>query len=169
MSGLVKSKGRQTQSPEEIFVSTPGGISILGELNHNILQFLTGRELLRFAMFSKTIERVVKSCEALILDAILEQIDEFIDQNGRQVNEHGFKIKNCVCAHGRDGIIGYCVRVTPKYVYFVREENIFRKHPDIQRVKNELGVVHVRPYIGNVVEVVQNWCVWESMTREFLD
>jgi hypothetical protein len=72
-----------------------------------------------------------------------------------------------VHVYGRDGINGYCVRLTPKYVFFVREENIFRKHPDIQRVKNEFGVVHVRPYIGNVVEVVQHWCVWESMMQEF--
>ena len=48
------------------------------------------------------------------------------------------------------------MRVTPKYVYFVCDKNIFKQHPDIKRVRNELGVAHVRPYVGNVVEVVQH-------------
>ena len=38
--------------------------------------------------------------------------------------------------------------------------------PDIQRAKNTL-VVHVRPYVGEVVEVVPHSCTWVSMTREF--
>ena len=38
---------------DKIFVSTAGGISIPKELNHFFLQFLTGNELLRFAMVSK--------------------------------------------------------------------------------------------------------------------
>ncbi len=67
------------------------------------------------------------------------------------------------------GVNGYCVRVTPKYVYYVHDKNIFKQHPDIQKVRNQLGVLHVRPYVGNVVEVVQHWRVWESMTKEFLD
>ena len=54
---------------------------------------------------------------------------------------------------------GYCVRVTPKYVYYVCLENVFERHPDIERVKSKYGVEHVHPYIGKVVEVVQNWCV----------
>ena len=49
--------------------------------------------------------------------------------------------------------------VTSKYVYYVHLENIFDRHPDIKRGKSKYGVVHVRPYIGNVVEVVQNWRV----------
>jgi hypothetical protein len=51
------------------------------------------------------------------------------------------------------------MRVMPKYVYYVRSENIFERHPDIKRVKSEYGVASVCPYIGNVVEAVQNWCV----------
>ena len=47
---------------EEIFVSTLGGISIPRELNHNILQFLTGKNLLRVAMVLKTVEQVIKNC-----------------------------------------------------------------------------------------------------------
>jgi len=64
-----------------------------------------------------------------------------------------------------DRINGYCVGVTSKYVYYIRLENIFDRHPDIKRVKSEYGVAHVRPYIGNVVEVVQNWHV-ESHFRD---
>ena len=90
---------------KEIFVSTPGGISIPGELNQNIFQFLTGKDLLRLAMVSKTVGWVVESCEALIFDAIHEQIDEFLDQNRRQVNEHGSKIKIVCTFMGEMGLM----------------------------------------------------------------
>jgi hypothetical protein len=86
---------------EAIFASTPGGILIPGELNQNILQFLTGRDLLRAAKVSKTIERVVRKCKALLFDAVHERIDEFVDRNGRQVNLHRFKKKES-CAHSWD-------------------------------------------------------------------
>ena len=55
--------------------------------------------------------------------------------------------------------------VTSKYVYYVHSENILDRHLDIKRVKSKYGVAHVRPYIGNVVEVVQNWHV-ESHFRD---
>ena len=55
---------------DEIFVSTAGGISIPKELNQNILQFLTGKDLLRFKMVSKKAEMIVEHCHALIYDAI---------------------------------------------------------------------------------------------------
>jgi hypothetical protein len=61
---------------EEIFVSTAGGISIPKDLNQTILQFLTGNELLRVGMVSKTAEMVVAYCHALMYDAIHEQIGE---------------------------------------------------------------------------------------------
>jgi hypothetical protein len=59
---------------------------------------------------------------------------------------------------------GYCVRVTPKYVYYVHFEDIFKSRPNVERVKSEGGVVHVRPYIGGVVEVVYNWRVESRMS-----
>ena len=49
------------------------------------------------------------------------------------------------------------MRVTPKHVYFVRLHKIFDMDPTVERVRSAWGVVHVRPYIGNVVEVVRNW------------
>jgi len=84
-----ESEGQADSAP--IFVSE--GISIPGELNQSILKFLTGKDLLRVAKVSKTIERVVRKCKALLFDAIHEQIDDFVGQNGRQVNSHGFKKK----------------------------------------------------------------------------
>jgi hypothetical protein len=44
---------------DEIFVSTAGGILIPKELNQNILQFLTGKDLLRFKMVSKKAKMIV--------------------------------------------------------------------------------------------------------------
>ena len=128
---------------------------------------MTGRDFLRVAKVSKTVEWVVRKCKALLFDAVHERIDEFINQNGRQVNLHRIKKKNRVRIHGIHGdlVIEYCVMVTPKYVYFVRLENIFDKHPDIQRVRSDSGVVHVHPYIGNVVEVMQHWCVKHHFQR----
>ena len=115
--------------------------------------------MLRVAKVSKTVERVVRKCKALLFDAIHERIDDFVGQNGghdlvgqngRQVNSHRFKKKNCVrVSVNDDRINGYCVGVTPKYVYYLRLENIFDRHPDIKSVKSEYGVAHVRPYIGN--------------------
>ncbi len=80
------------QADLAIFVSK--GISIPGELNQGILKFLTGKDLLRVAKVSKSVERVIRKCKALLFDAIHEQIDDFVGHNGRQVNSHGFKKKN---------------------------------------------------------------------------
>ena len=57
---------------DEIFVSNAGGISIPKELNQNILQFLTGKDLLRFERVLKTAEMVIEHCHALTYDAIHE-------------------------------------------------------------------------------------------------
>ena len=148
----------QASSPA-IFGSTPGGVSIPRELNQNILQFLTGRDLLRVAKVSSVVYRFIKRNRALLFDAIRDQIDEFVDPNGgRQVNLQRFRMFNRVRIDGNGGWIdGYCVRVTPKHVYFVRSHKIFDRDPTIETVRSAWGVVHVCPYIGNVVEVVRNW------------
>ena len=44
-----------------------------------------------FAMVSKSAEITVENCKGVIFVAIQERLDEFIDQNRRQVTEHGFK------------------------------------------------------------------------------
>ena len=96
-----ESEGQVDSAP--IFVSKR--ITIPGELNQSILKLLTGKDLLRVAKVSKTIERVVRKCKALLFDAVHERIDDFVGQNGRhgfvgqngrQVNSHGFKKKNHV-------------------------------------------------------------------------
>jgi len=52
------------------------GITIPGELNQSILKFLTGKDLLRVAKVSKTVEQDVRKCKALLFDAAHEQIDD---------------------------------------------------------------------------------------------
>ena len=44
-----------------------------------------------------------------------------------------------------DRVDGYCVGVTPKYLFYVHLKNIFDGYPNIERVKSESSVVHVRP------------------------
>ena len=161
---------------DKIFVSTAGGISIPKELNRNILQFLTGKDLLRFEMVSKKAEMIVEYCHALTYDALHERIGNLLNElninwsrRHVQVNEHKFKAGNRVHIHGQGGVNGYCVRVTPKYVFYVCEIDIFKHRPTIHRVGNDDGVAHVRPYYGGIVENVQNWRTWASLTQEFLD
>ncbi len=61
--------------PAAMFSS--GEIVVPWEINKSILEFLTGKELLRVAKVSKTVERVVRRCKALLFDAISERIDDF--------------------------------------------------------------------------------------------
>ena len=117
---------------------------------------------MRFAKVSKAAEQVVRHSRALLFDAIRERINDFAGPSGRQVNSHGFKKKNRVQVRrggNGDQVDGYCVRVTPKYVYYVRLRDVFGRNPDIERVKSKCGVAHVRPYIGKIIKVGQNWCV----------
>ena len=79
-----------------IFISTPRGVLVPGELNQGILQFLTEKDLLRFVVVSRAAYRVIRHCWTLLFDAVYEQINDFVSQNRRQVNSHGFKKKNCV-------------------------------------------------------------------------
>ena len=119
--------------------------------------------MLKVAKISKAAERVVRKCKALLFDAIHERINELNEMSShrhrrQQVNEHGFKRYNRVaCVMKGIKITGYCVRVTKKYVYFVRFRNIFDVNPLWERVKSEWGVTHVHPYIGNKVENVKHW------------
>ena len=168
----VRPSENEGQFLAPIFASK--GISIPEELNQGVLEFLTGKVLLRFAKVSKTTLRIVRKCKALLFDAVHERIDNFVGQYGghewvgahrRQVNSHRFRTKNRVrvIVNG-DQIDGYCVGVTPKYLFYVHLKNIFDGYPNIERVKSKSGVVHVHPYTGNVAEVVQQWRV-ESRFR----
>ena len=56
-------------------------------------------------MVSKTVGWVVENCKALMYDAIHEQIGElFTNRSRRQVNEHKFKVTNCVRIYGGGGV-----------------------------------------------------------------
>jgi hypothetical protein len=130
-------------------VLNSGGVSVPGELVQGILRFLTGKELLRFAGASKATFQVVARCKALRFDAIRERIDNLVDslsdRGRRQANLRRFKEKNRVRVKENDvRVDAYCVRVTPKYVYYVRAEDIFTALPEVRRVKSERGVSHVR-------------------------
>ena len=127
-------------------------------------------------MVSKKAEMIVEHCHALIYDAIHEQLRDLLDElnidwsrRHVQVNEHKFKAGNCVRIHGQGRVNGYCVRVTPKYVFYVCKIDIFKHRPTIHRERNDDGVGHVRPYYGDIVEKVQNWRTWASLTQEFLN
>jgi hypothetical protein len=66
---------------DKIFVLTAGGISIPKGLNQNILQFLTGKDLLRFKMVTKKAEMIVEHCHhALIYDTIHERLRDLLDE-----------------------------------------------------------------------------------------
>ena len=158
---------------DKIFVSTSGKISVPKELNQNILQFLMGKDLLRFAMVSKKAEMIVNHCHALMYDAIHEQIEDLLNElniaprrKQDQVNKHTFKVGNRFRVHG--AFNGYCVRVTPKFVFYVTKPDIFRRHSFIRRVGNDDRVMHVRPYYGVFDDTVQNWRTWLSVTQKLL-
>jgi hypothetical protein len=157
---------------DKIFVSTAGRISVPKELNQKILQYLSGKILLRFSMVSKTAGMIVEHSHTLMFDAIHEQIEDLLDElkfsrgwKQTQVNKHKFKVGTCVQVRGVHN--GYVVRVTPKFMFFVTEPDIFRSHPYVRRIGKDDGVKPMRPYFLGGIEVVQNWRTWASVTEEF--
>ena len=75
------------------------------------------------------------------------------------MNDHGFKKKNRVeIVKGEEIVDGYIVAVTKKYIHYVRNDHtLFCDRPPCERVKSKEGVVHVRPYLGDIDERVMNW------------
>ncbi len=151
----------------EIF-ENEGIITIPKELNRKILQYLPGKDLLRFSMASKKAFLNVEFSHALMYDAIHERINDLVNVSNprrrRNQNEHKFRVGNCVRV--RDNVSGYVVRVTPKRVYYVKENEIFHEEPVIHQIGND-EVTPMRPYYAAVpVEVVKNWRTWASMTEE---
>jgi hypothetical protein len=127
-------------------------------------------------MVLKMAKMIVEHCHAFIYDAIHERIGNLLDElninwsrRHVQVNEHKFKAGDRVLIHGQGGVTGYCVRVTPKCVFYVCEIDIFKHLLTIHRLGNDDGVAHVRPYYGDIVENVQNLRTWASLMQEFLD
>ena len=64
----------------EIFESTTGGLTIPKELNQKILQYLPGKDLLKFSMASKKAEMIVEHCHALMYDTIHERIKDLVEE-----------------------------------------------------------------------------------------
>ena len=150
----------------EIFESK--NVTIPKELNRKILQYLPGKDLLRFSMASKKAFLNVEFSHALMYDAIHERINDLVKvlNKQRHQNEHKFRVGNCVRINNEES--GYVVRVTPKIVFYVMETDIFKKEPRIHKIGNDNGVRPMRPYYAAVpVEVVKNWRTWASVTEEF--
>ena len=153
----------------EIFKSTDEltKVTIPKELNQKILQYLPGRDLLRFSMVSTKAFLNVEFSHALMYDAIHKRINDLVKvlNKQRNQNEHKFRVGNCVRVHNEES--GYVVRVTPKKVFYVKETDIFRTEPVIHQIKNN-KVRPMCPYYAAVpVEVVKNWRTWAGMTVEF--
>ena len=137
------------------------------------MQYLPGRDLLRFSMVSTKAFLNVEFSHALMYDAIHERINDLVKVlnsiNGwtqRHQNKHKFRVGNCVRINNEES--GYVVRVTPKIVFYVMETDIFKKEPRIHKIGNDNGVSPMRPYYAAVpVEVVKNWRTWASVTVEF--
>ena len=150
----------------EIFESK--NVTIPKELNWKILQYLPGRDLLRFSMVSTKAFLNVEFSHALMYDAIHERINDLVKvlNKQRHQNEHKFRVGNCVRINNEES--RYVVRVTPKIVFYVMETDIFKKEPRIHKIGNDNGVRPMRPYYAAVpVEVVKNWRTWASVTEEF--
>jgi hypothetical protein len=63
---------------------------------------------------------------------------------------------------------GYVVRVTPKFVFYVTETDIFKSQPQVSRIGNDDGVKPMHPYFqSEPMEFVKNWRTWAGLTTEF--
>ena len=98
---------------------------------------------------------------------MLDELNIAPSRRRDQVNEHKFKVGNHLPVHGGGGVNGYCVRITPKFVFFVSEPDIFKHRPFNCRVGKDAGVMHPRPYYGGFDETVQNRRTWLSLKQEF--
>ena len=97
------------------------GLTIPKELNRKILQYLPGKDLLRFSMASKKAFLNVEFSHALMYDAIHERINDLVKvlNKQRHQNKHKFRVGNCVQINNKES--GYVVRVTPKIVFYVSQ------------------------------------------------
>ncbi len=137
------------------------------------MQYLPGKDLLRFSMASKKAFWNVEYSYALMYDAIHERIKDLVEElrsrygwTQRHPNEHKFMVGNCVRVNTEDS--GYVVRVTLKIVFYVMESDIFQERPRVHQIGNDNGVRPMRPYYGAPpVEVVKKWRTWAGMTVQF--
>ncbi len=132
---------------------------IPGELNENVLKFLSAKELVGFKSVCKNAKSTVKNDKGLLFDAIREQLDKIIEECGFESvpNAFKFKVKNRVHLGGLPGAVGYVVNTTKRCMQIIHDEDVFKVGADIQFGRN-MGTVHVHPYVGEVTgELRGNW------------
>ncbi len=157
----------------KIFKLIDGGLTVPKELKQKILQYLPGKDLLRFSMASKKALWKVEFSHALMYDAIHERIEDLVKElrsyqgwTQRQPNEHKYRVGNCVRVRNFEN--GHVVRVTPKIVFYVTETDIFKSQPQVRRIGNNNGVNPMRPYYATVpFKFVKNWRTWAGLNVEF--
>ena len=147
------------ENPAVLF--TAGLQSIPSDLSSNVLKFLAMVDLRTVAQVSTAALYVVWDCKALLFDAVQAQLDDLrefpisLSRTQRGTNMHGFRKKNRVRSRINGvWVDGYIVAVTTKYVHYVRYDDVFNVNPPSIKVKSERGIVHVRPYVGVITEVV---------------
>ncbi len=117
--------------------ATVNWLPVPGDLNGNILKFLSGKELIGFKSVSKSTKSAVENEKGKIFDKIGNRLNKIIeDHQLRSVpNEHKFKIKNQV-KFGPQDEVGYIVKTTKKHVFVVFDGDAFKVGVDIERAKN---------------------------------
>jgi hypothetical protein len=90
---------------------------IPGELNKNVLKFLSTKELVGFKSVCNNAKSTIKSEKGLLFDAIREQLDKINEECGFESvpNAFKFKVKNCLRL-GALGPVGYVVNTTKRCV-----------------------------------------------------
>jgi hypothetical protein len=80
--------------------------SIPGELNGNVLKFLSTKELVGLKSVCKIAKSAIKSEKGLLFDAIRECLDKIIEKCGFESvpKAFKFKVKNCVLLGGALGL-----------------------------------------------------------------
>ncbi len=134
-------------------------------LIQHIFQFLTKKNFMLFRRVSRSAKNAVNNSRGLLFDAYQERLGELCEEVSRRPiwgrdrglpgNIQNYKCKNRVSIDLELGdnsrSNGYVVQVTAYNVAHVREETMFLAEPVIEEAKNA-SVLHVRPYIGEVVE-----------------
>jgi hypothetical protein len=125
--------------------------SIPGELNGNVLKFLSANELDGFKSICKKAKSTIKSEKGLLFDAIREQLDKIIEEFGFESvpNAFKFKIQNCVSLGGALGPVAYVVNTTKRCMQIVQDEDMFEAGANVKFGRNK-GNVHVCPYVWEV-------------------
>jgi hypothetical protein len=130
---------------------------IPGELNENVLKFLSSKELVGFKRVCKNAKSTAESEKGLLFDAIKEQLDIIIEKCGFESVPIKFKVKNCGRLGGFPSAVGYVVNSTKRCVQIIHDGDVFKARANVKFVRN-MGSVHVCPYTGEVTgELRGNW------------